>query len=369
MARQPPDQLGAGPGKDGGFPRAYGHAVHQNLGIGYGFDDLDRQVPGPYRAAPRHSNHVARLQTGDEFFSQRVEVVLDDSEWLGESMGQKGECRRGIAVGVAQLADGRRRIDGHQLIAGRNDPHPGPAIYCHVRAPHQRQKPQFLRAQDKPLFDDPFPCLQIFSPLHHVFTGGHGAIDLNRMLIHDLRMLHHYHGIGSCGEHPAGGDLYRRAGLYRQRGLFAHQDLPRHIQEPGASLGGPEGVFRPHGVAIHGRAIARGLVFLNADISCQDPAQGIFQPDVLRPQRCKPPDDLLYLPDGFDLKEFHSLFLIEEDHAITCRNLSALDHRAESSLAADDIRSSRCFWLLFADVADQDLGLPDPQPAPDLQFF
>ena len=217
------------------IPDAHPAARHQRVAPGRsGLEGL-RQVP----LVVGNATQVRRLPT------------------VRRQLGQEAR-----AVGVADLARCERAGPDDELVAGRDDPYPRPAMDQHRQDSEARQhadvrcRERRTRGEDLVAHCDVVTGAPDVRAGRHLPADHHGSFSVGR-----LGVLDHGDGVGTGRDGGAGHDAGRLAGPYRHGGIVAGHDRVDHPQAHGC----PRGVRGPDGIAVH-RGVGEGRdVLLGAD--------------------------------------------------------------------------------------------------------
>jgi hypothetical protein len=137
-----------------------------------------------------------------------------EHERLAARIGHRG--REAVRVRVHDRARQRRLPELAQLVAGRQDRHPRPAVHAHCRAVERREQAELTRADQGAACERERACGEIRARTSHVGARCRELADLNRVA-DSLAVLLDHHGVRAFWQPAAGEDAQRAGRLEPQR--------------------------------------------------------------------------------------------------------------------------------------------------------
>ena len=118
--------------------------------------------------------------------------------------------------------------------------------------------------------------------------AGRSRLEDRNQIALPLRRFDLDHGVGPLRERRSGRDLDRRAGLDDNPAPPPGPGLANAAENGGIISRGPESLFAPHRIAVHGRAVEGGDWLARHDVAGQDPPRALPEIDRLRPEPFAP---------------------------------------------------------------------------------
>ena len=208
------------------------------------------QVAVPHADAAARDQRIAAGGSGLEGLGQVPLVIpyaseVDRLPTVGPELREEAR-----AVGVADLARSEPARSPDELVARRDDPHPGSAVDQHRLDAETRQHPHVCRRERGTRSEDLVADRDVVTGAAHVGVPPDLAADHHRCVtVGRLGVLDHRDGIGAGRHRCTGHDAGRLAGAHRHGGAVAGHD---RVDDP-QPHGGARGVLGPDGIAVHRR--------------------------------------------------------------------------------------------------------------------
>ena len=219
-------------------PGTHGDAVH---GQRAGGRDHARGVVVASGARPGDEDHQVGVDGGrPDRGGDQLGVVDDDGGRPGLAAdlgGLRGQHHR---VGVGDLAGEQVGADRADLVAGRDDHHPGPAAHRQLDHSGGGAGGHVERSQPVALGEEQLGGADVLADRADVLVGRHGGTQLGAPVRGVVHVLAHDDGVVAGRQRVAGVD---------------HREV---VQQHRCGLGGTDRRGGPHGDAVHRRGVERG---------------------------------------------------------------------------------------------------------------
>jgi len=229
-------------------------------------------------------HHIGLVQRGQHRAAQGLGVVAHQTGQRRLGTGTAAKGGKAVGIDVPHLAGAGLAPDGHHLVTGGDDGHPGRTAYGHVLLSEGGQQTDLLRAQLAARGDDAVTGGGVLVTHDHMVTGGLGAGELHHVAAGRAGIFHHDHAIRALGQHAARKDARALAGLEADVRHGAHGAVAHAFQQGGGTFLRAEDITGAHGESVHGGTVKTGQVGRGVQGFRQAAAQGIRQGDGLRGQ-------------------------------------------------------------------------------------